>query len=59
MDRISISQLPPGKTCKDCAHATRCVWYLGHSFSYDSTECDWGPSRFRDDPKQSTEPGTK
>lgn len=42
--------LPAGKTCNDCSHAKRCVWYLGESFSYDSTKCDWNPSRFDDGP---------
>lgn len=37
--------LPPGKTCSDCAHFKRCSWLI--SAEPERTYCDWHPSRFR------------
>jgi hypothetical protein len=37
--------LPPGKTCADCAHVIRCTWLF--SVDRTNTHCDWSPSRFR------------
>lgn len=37
-------QLPPGKTCFDCRHYTRCTWLI--STAPSRTSCDWAPSRF-------------
>jgi hypothetical protein len=40
--------LPEGKTCKNCAWYSKCLWFLGASFVDVSTKCDWHPSRFRE-----------
>ena len=40
--------LPAGKTCKDCAWYSKCLWLLGASFVSVSIKCDWHPSRFRE-----------
>jgi hypothetical protein len=37
--------LPPGKTCKDCVHFSRCEWLI--SCEPGNETCDWSPSRFR------------
>lgn len=37
--------LPPGKTCADCNHYTRCSRLLSREGL--ETSCDWAPSRFR------------
>lgn len=37
-------RLPPGKTCVECRHYSRCAWLLNRS--PESTTCDWFPSRF-------------
>lgn len=36
--------LPPAKTCADCAHFRRCNSMFGHIAADES--CDWSPSRF-------------
>ena len=42
-------QLPPGKTCADCAHVERCITF---GFSKRSaTNCDFAPSRFVERPR--------
>lgn len=46
--------LPPGKTCGDCAHISRC---LAFGFSWRSrTECDFAPSRFLERPTKPERP---
>lgn len=39
-------QLPPGKTCSDCAFFKRCEWLL--SLKGTETACDWSPSVYRE-----------
>ena len=43
-DHIAM-ELPPGKTCADCAHCRRCCAIFGQ-IPQDEV-CDWSPSRFR------------
>jgi hypothetical protein len=39
--------LPPGKTCRDCAHFSRCqMLFSANQGLAQSTVCDWAPSRF-------------
>lgn len=38
--------LPPGKTCADCAHCERCCAIFGHIPQDEA--CDFWPSRFRE-----------
>jgi hypothetical protein len=41
--------LPAGKTCRDCAHARECEWFLA-TWKPTWTRCDWSPSRFLMEP---------
>jgi len=50
---IDDMDLPPGKTCGDCAHCRRCTMIFGHIPEDES--CDWSPSRFNE--KQPTSHG--
>lgn len=38
-------RLPPGKTCRDCAHFNKCAWLI--NCKPTNKTCDWAPSRFR------------
>lgn len=41
----STMELPPGRTCADCAHFKRtCEWLI--SRNPDNEQCDWWPVRF-------------
>jgi hypothetical protein len=43
--------LPVGKTCRDCAHAGRCV-AMGFTDSLDNDYCDFIPVRFKQKPSK-------
>lgn len=47
--------LPAGKTCRDCAHWTRCKALI-QDLTGKETDCDWTPSRFRERPEARMRP---
>jgi hypothetical protein len=44
---VNDRQLPDGKTCADCVHYRRCLW-LVYTVASHNKECDWSPSRFKE-----------
>ena len=44
-ETYATCELPPGRTCADCAHFKRtCEWLI--SYTGAETACDWWPVRF-------------
>lgn len=40
-------RLPPGKTCGDCVHLSRCIGF-GFTSSAENVSCDFWPRRYRE-----------